>query len=59
MNARAWKFRRLPPALRSGRVLVGGGIVFAVAVIAIFAPWIAPPRLGINNQPVDFPYVRL
>ena len=42
MNARAWKFRRLPPALRSGRVLVGGGIVFAVAVIAIFAPWIAP-----------------
>ena len=24
-----------------------------------FAPWIAPPRLGVNNQPVDFPYVRL
>ena len=24
-----------------------------------FASWIAPPRIGINNQPVDFPYVRL
>jgi peptide/nickel transport system permease protein len=42
MSVLAWKFRRLPPALRSGRVLVGGGIVLAVAVIAIFAPWLAP-----------------
>ncbi|MEX2481566.1 MAG: benzoyl-CoA 2,3-epoxidase subunit BoxB [Gammaproteobacteria bacterium] len=24
-----------------------------------FANWIAPPRIGINNQPPDFPYVRL
>ena len=24
-----------------------------------FARWIAPPRVGINNQPVDFPYVRM
>lgn len=24
-----------------------------------FAPWIAPPRIGINNQPLDFAYVRL
>ncbi len=24
-----------------------------------FAPWIAPPRIGINNQPLDFPYVKL
>jgi benzoyl-CoA 2,3-dioxygenase component B len=24
-----------------------------------YARWIAPPRLGINNQPLDFPYVRL
>lgn len=24
-----------------------------------FAGWIAAPRIGINNQPVDFPYVRL
>ena len=24
-----------------------------------YARWIAPPRLGINNQPVDFPYVRM
>ena len=23
-----------------------------------YAPWIAPPRLGINNQAIDFPYVR-
>ena len=42
MNALAWRFHRLPPVLRSGRVLVGGGIVLAVAVIAIFAPWLAP-----------------
>ncbi len=42
MSVLARKFRRLPPALRSGRVLVGGGIVLAVAVIAIFAPWLAP-----------------
>ena len=24
-----------------------------------FAGWIAPPRLGINNQALDFPYVKL
>ncbi|MEQ8661359.1 MAG: benzoyl-CoA 2,3-epoxidase subunit BoxB, partial [Gammaproteobacteria bacterium] len=24
-----------------------------------FASWIAPPRLGINNQPIEFPYVKL
>ncbi len=24
-----------------------------------FARWIAPPRLGINNQPLDFPYVKM
>lgn len=24
-----------------------------------YARWIAPPRIGINNQPIDFPYVRL
>ena len=24
-----------------------------------YARWIAPPRLGINNQPTDFPYVRM
>jgi peptide/nickel transport system permease protein len=32
----------LPPSLRSGRVLVGGGLVLMMAVIAIFAPWLAP-----------------
>lgn len=24
-----------------------------------FAPWIAPPRIGINDQPVDFAYVSM
>ena len=24
-----------------------------------FAPWIAPPRIGINNQPLEYPYVKL
>ena len=24
-----------------------------------FASWIAPPRIGINNQALDFPYVRM
>ncbi len=24
-----------------------------------FADWIAPPRIGINNQPVGFPYIRM
>jgi benzoyl-CoA 2,3-dioxygenase component B len=24
-----------------------------------FASWIAPPRIGINNQAIDFEYVRL
>ena len=42
MNALAWRIRCLPAPLRSGRVLIGGGIVFIVAVIAIFAPWLAP-----------------
>ncbi|HIM44697.1 MAG TPA: hypothetical protein EYM34_00335, partial [Alphaproteobacteria bacterium] len=42
MNALAWRIRRLPAPLRSGRVLIGGGIVLAVTVIAIFAPWLAP-----------------
>ena len=23
-----------------------------------FARWIAPPRVGVNSQPIDFPYVR-
>ena len=36
------RLRRLPAPLRSGRVLTGGLIVLFVAVVAIFAPWIAP-----------------
>jgi benzoyl-CoA 2,3-dioxygenase component B len=23
-----------------------------------FANWIAPPRVGVNNRPIDFEYVR-
>ena len=42
MSALAWRIRDLPVPLRSGRVLIGGGIVLAVTVIAIFAPWLAP-----------------
>lgn len=42
MNALAWKMESLPPSLRSVRVLVGGAIVLTIAVIAIFAPWLAP-----------------
>ena len=30
-----------------------------VAIAGEYAPWIAPPRIGINNQPLDFPYVKL
>lgn len=39
---------RLPRVLRSGRVLVGGGIVLTILLAAIFAPWIAP--LDPNEQ---------
>ncbi|MGE0482703.1 MAG: benzoyl-CoA 2,3-epoxidase subunit BoxB [Gammaproteobacteria bacterium] len=30
-----------------------------VTAVGEFAPWIAPPRIGINNQPREFPYVKL
>lgn len=36
-----------------------GSLMQQVTEPGEFAPWIAPPRIGINNQPVDFPYVRL
>jgi peptide/nickel transport system permease protein len=42
MSGLAARIRRLPPPLRSGRVLVGGGLILTIAVIAIFAPWLAP-----------------
>ena len=42
MSALAAKVRHLPPPLRSGRVLIGGALVLTIAVIAIFAPWLAP-----------------
>ena len=37
---------RLRQTLRSGRVLVGGGIVLTILVCAIFAPYIAPHDPG-------------
>ena len=40
------RFRALPAPFRSGRVVVGGLIVLFVAVVAIFAPWIAPHDPG-------------
>ena len=40
------RLRALPAPLRSGRVVVGGLIVLFVALVAIFAPWIAPHDPG-------------
>jgi len=37
---------RLRRSLRSGRVLVGGGIVLLVLFAALFAPWLAPHDPG-------------
>jgi peptide/nickel transport system permease protein len=42
MTAIAIRRWSLPRPLRSGRVLVGGGIVLTVLLCAIFAPWLAP-----------------
>lgn len=36
---RRWQ---MPRFLRSGRVVVGGGIVLVILLTAIFAPWLAP-----------------
>ena len=34
-------------------------LMVQVAEPGKFAPWIAPPRIGINDQPVDFAYVTM
>jgi len=34
-------------------------LMVAVTEPGRFANWIAPPRIGINNKPIDFEYVRL
>jgi benzoyl-CoA 2,3-dioxygenase component B len=36
-----------------------GSLMQQVTEPGKFAGWIAPPRLGINRQPLDFPYVKL
>jgi len=36
-----------------------GSLMEQVTEPGRFAGWIAPPRLGINKQPLDFPYVKL
>ncbi len=36
-----------------------GSLMEQVTEPGQFARWIAPPRLGINNQALDFPYVKL
>lgn len=34
-------------------------LMVAVTEPGRFANWIAPPRIGVNNKPIDFEYVRL
>ncbi len=36
-----------------------GSLMVQVTEPGEFAPWIAPPRIGINDQPVDFAYVSM
>ncbi len=36
-----------------------GSLMVPVTGVGQYANWIAPPRIGVNNQPVDFEYVRL
>ena len=36
-----------------------GSLMTQVTEPGKFANWIAPPRVGINNQPIDFEYVKL
>jgi len=36
-----------------------GSLMVQVTEPGEFASWVAPPRIGINEQPVDFPYVRM
>jgi benzoyl-CoA 2,3-epoxidase subunit B len=36
-----------------------GSLMAQVTEPGAFAPWIAQPRIGINEQSIDFPYVRM
>ena len=36
-----------------------GSLMQQVTEPGRFAGWISPPRLGIDRQPLDFPYVKL
>ena len=36
-----------------------GSLMVAATEAGQFAPWIAPPRIGINDMPIDFEYVKL
>jgi benzoyl-CoA 2,3-dioxygenase component B len=36
-----------------------GSLMTQVTEFGKFANWIAPPRVGINNEPIDFEYVKL
>ena len=47
--------RQSVPAL----ILLSLFIVGALVLAACFAGWIAPPRVGIDNKPGDFEYVKL
>jgi benzoyl-CoA 2,3-epoxidase subunit B len=55
----AWQARRhewLPDATDHAYVQ---SLMEQVTEPGRYARWIAPPRIGINNQPLDFRYVRL
>jgi benzoyl-CoA 2,3-dioxygenase component B len=59
VDADAWARRReewLPSAADQEYV---ASLMEPVTEPGRFARWIAPPRIGINNQPIEFPYVRL
>ena len=60
IDADAWERRQeewLPT--ESDRAYVRSLMPAAVTEPGKFANWIAPPSRGINQQPVDFEYVRL
>jgi benzoyl-CoA 2,3-dioxygenase component B len=59
VDAATWAGHRaewLPTAADAAYVQ---SLMRAVTTAGEFAGWIAPPRIGINNQPLNFDYVRL
>ncbi|MEM7543195.1 MAG: benzoyl-CoA 2,3-epoxidase subunit BoxB [Pseudomonadota bacterium] len=59
IDVQTWQARRddwLPTAEDQEFVL---SLMTQVTEPGEFASWIAPPRIGINNQPIDFDYVRM